>query len=175
MTTAGIRHVVSGAIALAAHGFVRATRDIDLLVVVPSVRLPSVFEIIRRFGFSGEDRALLESLREHHVAELRSGPAAVEILIPAIPYHRTLVDRAVRFTVDGIEVPFISAEDAFILKMLWRRTKDLADAKALAAALRNRLDREYIRDTLLTMLPAGDVRHGEAEHLLLGSDRRPGH
>jgi hypothetical protein len=165
-TSAGVRHVVSGAIALAAHGFVRATRAIDVLVVVPAVRLPEVFGIVRSFGFEGEDAELLDALRDRYVAEMRSGATAIEILVPVLPYHGTLIDRAVTLEVGDVQVPFVSPEDIFILRMLWRRTKDLADAKALAAALHDSLDRAYILDTLGSMLPAEDTRHAETEALL---------
>src|SRR5436189_1695260 len=96
LSAAGIRHAVSGSVALAAHGYVRGTLDLDLLVAVPAPRLPAVFAVLRARGFVGEDRALIASLRERHVASLFRGAFSVEILVPVIPYHDTLLSRAVR-------------------------------------------------------------------------------
>jgi hypothetical protein len=167
LAAAGIPHAVSGAVAMAAHGFVRATRDIDILVVVPAVRLPAVFAIVRRAGFQGEDRALIESLRERFFAEMRSGPTSVEILVPAIPYHHRLLERAVRRTISGVEVPFLSREDLVVLKMLWRRDKDLADVRTMLAG-GDPVDMDRIRATLAELLPADDPRHAEVQRLAAG-------
>lgn len=163
---AGVPHAVSGALAMAAHGFVRATRDIDLLVVVPALRLPEVFSIVRGFGFDGSDPELIQSLRERAVAELRSGPASVEILAPVLPYHHEVLRRAVRIDVGGTPVPFVAAEDMIVLKMLWLRDKDRADVRALLAARRGSLDIGYVRRTLRSLVPDADPRHREFERMV---------
>lgn len=161
----GIQHAVSGAIAMAAHGFVRATRDIDILVVVPALRLPAALEVVRRHGFAGEDRALLESLRTRFVAEMRAGPATVEILVPVLPYHHEVFRRAVRIETGGVAVPFVTPEDLVVLKMLWLRDKDRADVRALLAARKGSLDAAYVRRTLDSLLPPGDGRVAEFERM----------
>jgi len=160
LTVAGIRHAVSGAVAMAAHGHVRATQDLDVLVVADAVRLPQVFEIVRGLGFIGDDRALLEAIRDRYVAALCRGPLAIEILVPVLPYHRTVCDRAVRRSLLGEDVPFVTPEDLIVLKMLWRRAKDVADIHALIATAPS-LDAEYVRRTLADILPAEDSRHAE--------------
>jgi hypothetical protein len=166
LSKAGIPHAVSGALAMAAHGFVRATRDIDILVVAPALRLPEVFSVVRGFGFEGEDADLVASLRERGVAELRSGPASVEILTPVLPYHHEVLRRAVRVETGGGAVPFVSAEDLVVLKLLWLRDKDRADVRALIAARRRTLDREFVRRTLRSLVPDADPRHGEFDRMV---------
>lgn len=166
---AGIAHAISGSIAMAAHGYVRGTLDIDVLVVTPAITFPKTFEVLRRHGFAGEDRGLIDSIRERSVATLRRGPLAVVILVPVLPYHRTLIDRAVRFDVHGVSVPFLSLDDLIVLKMLWRRAKDIADVHALVALARGRADVAYVERTLRSILPDGDPRIAE----VLGILRRP--
>jgi predicted nucleotidyltransferase len=161
LARARIRHAISGAVAMTAHGVGRSTFDIDILVVAPSLRLPEVFGIIRRHGFAGDDRELLESLRDRYVAALEGGSIKVELLVPVLPYHRTLVDRAVVRDVEGVKVPFVSVEDLIVLKMLWLRPKDVPDIHALIAAAGPDLDAGYIRSTLASILPAADPRHAE--------------
>ena len=165
LTAAKVPHAVSGAIAMAAHGFVRATMDIDVLVVVPSLRLPEVFAIVRTFGFAGEDRALIEGLRARAVAELRSGSASVEIIVPVLPYHHEVLRRSVVLGSEGKRVPFVTAEDLVVLKVLWLRAKDRADVRALLAARSGTMDLAYIRRTLGELLPAGDHRHAAFEEM----------
>lgn len=168
LTAAGIPHAVSGAVGMALHGFVRATLDLDLLVVTPRIRLPEVLEIVRRRGFSGEDGDLLRDLATKYFASLHSGPASVEIFVPAIPYHTRLMARIVPMPVQGIALPVVSVEDLVILKTLWRRAKDVADVKALVASASGRLDSAYLRSTLRDLLPAGDARIAWIEELLDG-------
>jgi hypothetical protein len=88
---------------------VRATKDVDLLVVVPSHGLPEDFSVLRRFGVVGEDRALVESPRERHVAEMSSGLATVDVLVPVLTDPRTHLDRAVTVDVGGGPCPNVSA------------------------------------------------------------------
>jgi len=159
----GIPHAISGAAAMAAHGYVRATQDLDVLVVTTATRLPEVFALIRDQGFLGEDRELLESLRDRYVAELTRGPVRVEVLVPVLPYHHTLVDRAIRIDVGGREVPFVSIEDLVVLKLLWHRAKDVPDIQALLSLAGGNFDADYARATLDAILPEADPRHGELQ------------
>lgn len=159
LTEAKVPHAVTGAIAMAAHGFVRATMDIDVLVIVPSLRLPEVFAIVRTLGFAGEDRALIEAVRARAVAELRSGSASVEIIVPSLPYHHEVLRRSVAGELKGARIPFVTPEDLIVLKMLWLREKDRADIRALLSARQGNLDLGYLRRTLGEILPAEDARH----------------
>jgi hypothetical protein len=173
LTRAGIAHALSGALAMAAHGYVRATADVDILVVTSSLRIPEVFEIVRRQGFAGEDRDLISSLRERYVATLRAGTKSVEILVPVLPYHGTILSRSRLLDIDGVPVPVVSLEDLVVLKMLWHRTKDVADVEALVAIPAS-LDQAWIETTLRGMLPEGDPRFVEIQGLfrrLRGRDR----
>lgn len=168
LAAASIRHAISGAIAMAAHGYIRATRDLDILVIAPATLLPQVFDTIRQHGFHGEDRDLIESLRNRFVAALESGPTTVEILVPVLPYHHGIVDRAVMKTLRAVQVPFVSLEDLVILKTLWHRRKDIADVHALIAGRGGQLDADFVRSTLHSLLPADDPRHAEIHGLLQG-------
>jgi hypothetical protein len=171
-SAARVRHLVTGAVALAVHGFVRATRDLDVVVQVPAIRLPEVFGIVRRHGFSGDDAELIRALRERFVAVLSNPTATVELIVPAIPWHATLFDRAVHRTIDGQSVPVISAEDLMLQKLLWSRPKDLVDLRALPGVLSSPLDATYMRETLRSLLPDGDARLAELEDVLRRATKR---
>ncbi len=170
----GIDHTISGAIAMAAHGYVRATTDLDLLVVAPSVRWPEVFAIVRSLGFAGEDREMVAAIRERGVATFQAGPVSIEILVPVLPYHRTLPSRSVAIHVAGASIPVLSIEDLVVLKMLWRRQKDLADIHALLQLAGGSFDDAYALRTLATILPGDDPRHAELRSLIGRFARPPG-
>lgn len=177
---AGIQHAISGSIAMAAHGYLRGTHDVDLLVVTSALKIPRAFEIVRSHGFEGEDSVLIRELRERGVATLRRGTWAVEILAPVIPYHHTLIDRAVRLDVAGRTVPYVSVEDLVVLKLLWHRPKDLADLAPLVAVRYPKLDLEYVRTTLDSVLPDATPESAEIERVVrdvaarMSSGRQPG-
>jgi predicted nucleotidyltransferase len=165
LTRAGIEHALTGSLVLVVLGRPRQTQDIDVVVAVSSIRLPAVFEIARRHGFVGEDRDLITQIRERSYAALRSGPITLDVIVPVLPYHSTIVKRAKRVEIGGVAVPLVTAEDLFVMKVLWHRAKDEADLLVLNA-LPDRLDGAYVRATLAGLLPTDDPRHAEVERLL---------
>lgn len=167
LTDAKIEHAVTGALVLAAHALPRQTLDIDVVVVIPSIRLPLVFEIARRHGFVGDDRDLIVQMRTKSFAQMTSGPLTLDVIVPVLPYHYEIVKRARPHEVGGRTVPLVLREDLFVIKVLWHREKDVGDLRVLAA-LGAQLDREYIRRTLEGLLPPDDPRHAEVERLLAG-------
>jgi hypothetical protein len=166
LTAAGIEHVLTGALALAVHGYARSTHDIDVVVLVPSVRLPEVFATARRHGFTGDDRELVLEVRARTFAQMRRGPATLDVIVPVLPYHERIVRRAQRVEVAGTMVPLVTAEDLFVLKALWHRPKDVADLTVLAN--KEGLDAAYVRATLASLVPPGDPVHEEVARLLHG-------
>jgi hypothetical protein len=166
LTAAGIVHALSGSLAMAAYARPRATLDADFLVVAAAVRWPEVFALVRKLGFTGDDRESIVSMRERGHAMFRSGPVSMDLLIPQLPYHHEIARRAVRLPLLGRQVPFVTAEDLFVLKVLWMREKDALDLKVLAEDTRGTLDAEYVRRTVASLLPPDDPRHAEVERLL---------
>ena len=167
LTAANIVHAVSGSLALGAFTRPRATLDADVLIVTPAIRWPEVFAIARKCGFSGDDRECIASMRERGHAMMTSGYVSLDLLVPVLPYHHEVARRAVRRRLEGVDVPLVTPEDLFVLKTLWSRPKDVADLQVLAA-LGDRLDSAYIRQTLDGLLPPDDPRHAEVGRLLAG-------
>jgi hypothetical protein len=165
LTAAHIEHVLTGSLVLAVHGFPRQTHDIDIVVAVPSIRLPTVFEIARRHGFEGEDRDLITQIRTKSFAAMTAGPLTLDVIVPVLPYHHEILRRAERREVAGKTVPIVAVEDLFVIKVLWHRPKDEADLLVLGA-MRARLDVAYIRRTLASLIPPDDPRHAEVDRLL---------
>jgi len=65
----------------------------------------------------------------------------------------------------GMALWFVSAEDLCVMKLLYARTKDLADLERLFAAIPT-LDVGYIRSWLTQMVPAGDRRLASLDDLV---------
>jgi hypothetical protein len=162
----GISYAVSGGLALMAHGFVRATRGVNLLVSVPAIRLPEVIETLKGVGCEADVRQSIEDFRRNHFMALPCGDLEIEVFTPLLPYHEQALRRRVSKPVEGVPVWFLSAEDLFIVKTLFYRSKDVADLKGIAATLKGKLDGGYILRTLKGILPGDDARLAEAGKLL---------
>ncbi|MBI4582795.1 MAG: nucleotidyltransferase [Planctomycetes bacterium] len=158
-----VPYAVSGALALMIWGFVRATRDIDLIISVPSVRLPQAIETLFSLGCKGEIREAIAQLRKDHFMTFTCNRIEIEVFIPVLSYHDQIIKRRVQKDVEGIPVWFVTAEDLVVIKMLFQRTKDIADVKGVVATLREQLDRNYVQRTLKEILPEKDSRLKEME------------
>lgn len=157
----GIPYAFSGAIANFLWGVPRATKDVDLLVTVPRIRLPRVLELLLGLGCQGDLQQALKDSLEHHCVRLSYEGVLIEVFLPYLPYHQHVMQRRIQHGIEGIPLWFVSAEDLVILKLLFYRTKDIADIKAILATQKGKVDVAYITSTLKTLLPANDPRHRE--------------
>ena len=128
-----------GGLALAAHGYVRTTSDIDLLI-----------------AFEDADRAEQALLalgyqriyRSEHAANYRRGPQGLDFLYAARPIARDLLRRA--RPAPGSEVPVVGVEGIIGFKLQARfnapeRLHDTNDIRELVARHRQTLDRAEAR------------------------------
>jgi len=164
LTERRIRHAVSGGAAMAAHGLVGASDRIEIRVVVSALRLPETFDLVRAHGFAGDDRELIDAIRDRAVATLRGAPYELELRLPVLPYDRTVVDRAQTIELNGVGVPIVALEDLIVIEALWGRDA-VAGARDLVEAGGPRLDRAYVTATLASILPEDDARHAELRDL----------
>lgn len=133
----GVRYVLVGAMAMAAHGLIRATRDLDLFVSPEP-------ENVKRLR-----RALVELYDDPHVEEITSEDLAGEY--PAVeyspPHGRYSMDILARlgeaFRYEELEFQEILVEGVRIRvatpRMLYRMKKDTVRPQ-------DRLDAEVIRE-----------------------------
>lgn len=64
------------------------------------------------------------------------------------------------------EAWFLSAESVAVFKMLFFRSKDIADIERLIAVRRGQHDRAYVRRWLVAMMGEGDERVGRWDALV---------
>ncbi|MBI4583252.1 MAG: hypothetical protein HY717_04435 [Planctomycetes bacterium] len=116
-----------------------------------------------QLGCKGEVSSAIQELRRNHFVALPYGPFQVEVFLPLLSYHEQVLKRRVRREVEGVPAHFVSPEDLVILKMLFYRSKDLADAKAILVTLHGKLDTGYIQKNFEDLLPAED-RQRRCQH-----------
>jgi hypothetical protein len=140
---AGFDYAIGGAIALAYWGVPRATVDVDVGVSAEPLQLPALFEALRDAGFEIDlDRAAQAAARGDFGC--RAHGVRVDVFLPVLPLAREALERRRRVPFGETQIWIVTAEDAALLKLLFGRTKDLADLERLFAVHADRFDYAYM-------------------------------
>jgi len=128
----GVEFLLVGAYALAAHGFPRATMDIDIWVMPSRENAEAVLRALRRFGTPIQNLTSEDLQTEGTVFQIGVAPRRIDIITAAsgLRFEETFA-RSVTVNIEGIEVHVPSIEDLIRNKRASGRTRDLADAEAL--------------------------------------------
>lgn len=127
-----VRFLLVGAYALAAHGYVRATMDMDLWVKPSSENAEAVLLALRRFGAPLQKLTKADLVAEDTVFQIGVAPRRIDLITTAsgLDFDEAFSD-ALAVNIEGIEVRIPSVADLVRNKRALGRTKDLADAEAL--------------------------------------------
>jgi hypothetical protein len=121
-----------GAYALAAHGYPRATMDIDIWVVPSPDNADAVLRAIRRFGAPLHNLTKADLEKEGTVFQIGIAPRRIDIITAASGLNfEQASSRATTVEVEGIVVRIPSIDDLIRNKRASGRTRDIADAEAL--------------------------------------------
>jgi len=171
---------VMGGIALAAWKYVRATRDIDLLVSIAGRDMEHLITELRAAGIRSKGTSPVASLGQLTVVQLEYEPPEtfmalqVDLLLAKSDYHEQALRRQVstRLPDLDVEIGVLACEDLILHKLLAGRIIDRADAAALLRANRESLDLGYLRQWVENL----DVATGfnEAWHEALPGEPLPG-
>lgn len=137
-----IGHAVVGGLALAAHGVVRATRDLDLLVEASGA--DALHAHLTALGFETISRG-------EDVATYLLGRLRIDVLLARRAHTRAMLNRAGVLVLDGVEVHTVAVEDLIGLKLQAlrndpSRSQDRADIAALLTRHGRTLDLERVRE-----------------------------
>jgi hypothetical protein len=128
----GVEFLLVGAYALAAHGYPRATMDIDIWVMPSPDNADAVLRAIRRFGAPLHHLTKADLEREGTVFQIGVAPRRIDIITAASGLNFTQAcSRATIVEIEGIRVRIPSITDLIRNKRASGRTKDIADAEAL--------------------------------------------
>jgi len=127
-----VRFLLVGAYALAAHGYPRATMDIDIWVMPSPENADAVLRALSRFGAPLENLTKGDLLTAGTIFQIGVAPRRIDIITAASglefePAYRN----SIPVTIEGIEVRIPSIDDLIQNKKATGRTKDLADVEAL--------------------------------------------
>jgi hypothetical protein len=129
-----VRFLLVGAYAMAAHGYLRATGDIDIWVMASPENAQAVLRALNHFGAPLHDLTAEDLQNEGTVFQIGVAPRRVDILTTASGLRfEDAFAHSICTDIEGIEVRIPSREDLIRNKRACGRTKDLADAEALEA------------------------------------------
>lgn len=131
--------LIVGAYALAAHGFPRATGDIDLLVRPTAENARKVMTALIEFGAPLAAHQVVEDdfARPDHVYQMGLPPRRIDLLtsISGVSFDDACVETLVG-TLGSVPVRFIGRSALLRNKLASGRPRDLADAALLREQLR---------------------------------------
>ncbi len=127
-----VRCLLVGAYALAAHGYPRATMDIDIWVMPEPANADALLRALRRFGAPLRNATRDDFEKEGTVFQIGVAPRRIDIITSAsgLRFEEAFRNSAA-VDIEGIEVRIPSVADLVRNKRASGRAKDLADAEAL--------------------------------------------
>ena len=135
-----------GGQAVLLHGAPRLTEDIDVTLGVGPERLASVREACDALGLYPLPTDVESFVRDTFVLPVREASTGVrvDLIFSTTLYERQAIAHAQYVAIDGVPVPFATAEDLLIHKLFAARPRDLEDAIGVARRNRDTIDWHYV-------------------------------
>ncbi|MGB1108779.1 MAG: nucleotidyltransferase [Gammaproteobacteria bacterium] len=121
-----------GAYAMAAHGYPRATMDIDLWVRPTKDNAEKVLAALGDFGAPMHELDLQDLMTPGTVFQIGVAPRRIDILTSASGLdYEAAANRSMSIDIEGIPIRVVMIDDLIINKSATGRLKDAADIEAL--------------------------------------------
>ncbi len=128
----GVEYLVVGGHALAAHGLIRATKDMDVLVRPSPQNAPRVFAALAAFGAPLQDLTEQDLGTPGLIFQIGVPPVRIDVItvIDGVEFEDAWRSRATA-RLGGVEVPVLSRHHLIVNKKKAGRKQDLADVEWL--------------------------------------------
>jgi hypothetical protein len=128
----GVDFLLVGAYAMAAHGFPRATADIDIFVNPTPENAARIFKALAKFGAPLDDVSVSDFSVSGTIFQIGVKPRRIDIIteIDGLSYDGAAEGKETIY-VDGISIPVISKKQLIKNKLATGRDKDRLDAQNL--------------------------------------------
>ena len=135
----GVEYLVVGAHALAAHGHVRATKDLDVWVRPSADNAARVLRALAFFGAPLQDLSVNDLAGPGLIFQIGVAPVRIDVItsIDGVDFSSAWSDR-VQAKLGGIHVPVLSRGHLLANKRASGRLQDLADVERLEEMERDR-------------------------------------
>lgn len=127
-----VRFILVGAYAIAAHGYPRATMDIDIWVMPSPDNADSVLRAVKKFGAPLHGLTSDDLQKPDTIFQIGVAPRRIDIITGAsgLDFESTYAN-SIPIEIEGITIHIPSLDDLICNKKASARAKDIADAEAL--------------------------------------------
>ena len=127
-----VEFILVGAYALGAHGYPRATGDIDIWVKADENNSKKTYNALARFGAALDQIQMDDFAVEGVIFQIGVAPRRIDIItrIDGVTYPEANDDKII-VEVEGLLLPVLSLENLIKNKLATGREKDKLDAKYL--------------------------------------------
>ena len=152
LNAAGVRYLVAGGLAVVAHGFVRFTADVDLLLDLAPDNVRRALEVFTSLGYRPRAPVALDEFAQPEAREKWAREKALTVFSLASPERpATEIDLFVESPIDfdqayarrasldvapGVPASFVGLEDLIRMKRQASRPLDLDDVAQLERVTR---------------------------------------
>ncbi|MBI5383651.1 MAG: nucleotidyltransferase [Verrucomicrobia bacterium] len=143
---AGVAHMLVGSFSSNYHGIPRSTEDVDFVVKL-AAPLASGFDKLLGENFEADPQLSFETNTGtvKQVFRVKDSEFKVEIFrLSDDPFDQERFRRRQLVEVKGRRVFMPSAEDVVVMKLRWKRKKDLEDVKDVLSVQGGKLDWLYV-------------------------------
>jgi predicted nucleotidyltransferase len=131
LNDADVRYVIIGATAFAAHGWVRATADVDLFIDAAPDNTDRVRETLTRFGYDLSEASAEDFQRYKILLRQYDLPLDVHPFVKGVASFEDVWSRRVMARIGEVEAPFASLDDIIAMKRAAGRPQDVEDLRQL--------------------------------------------
>ena len=127
-----VKFLLVGAYALAAHGYPRATMDINIWVMPSPENADAVLRALSRFGAPLHGLTASDLQKTDTIFQIGVAPRRIDIITSAsgLRFDEAYA-QSIEATIDGLIVNIPSLDDLISNKKASGRSKDIADVEAL--------------------------------------------
>jgi nucleotidyltransferase AbiEii toxin of type IV toxin-antitoxin system len=131
-----VEFLLIGAYALAAYGYPRATKDLDLWIHASKNNAGRIRKALTNFGAPVDRISEQDFVKEGTVLQIGVAPVRIDITtkIDGVNFEEAYPNR-VEIAVEGLNVPVISRQDLIRNKKASARPQDLVDIQLLEEPL----------------------------------------
>ena len=124
--------ILVGAYALAAHGYPRATGDIDIWVRADEINSINIYRALERFGAPVDQITVNDFANEGIVFQIGVTPRRIDIIthLDGVSFGEADEDKVI-VKVEGLKLPILSFDKLIKNKLSTGRERDELDVKLL--------------------------------------------
>lgn len=130
LNESGARYILAGARAVQLWGSARATRDIDILIEANEANAQRVLDALATMGYGFAKEWAAAEVARKFVTIIGDDPRVDILTLAWSVRYREAVREAVKFEIEGVEIPTLSLDDLIASKRTGR-PQDLADIVVL--------------------------------------------